>query len=100
VAAVNRRENRRMEELTRYWPSATVRAGGGTRLVAGRRGSGGRRLGGRRATTSLGGGRCGEGGLEGKPEQLVHTAVLSGQGCGREARRVERKGEAFDVELA
>jgi hypothetical protein len=100
VAAVNRRGKRRMEELTRYGPSTAARAGGGTPPAIGRKGSGGRRLRGQGATTSLGRGRCGEGGLEGKPELPVHVAVLGGQGCGGEARRGEHEGEAFGVELA
>jgi hypothetical protein len=47
--------------------------------VAGGRGSGGRRLGGQGATVSWGGGRCGEGGLRGKPERPVREAVRSGR---------------------
>jgi hypothetical protein len=82
VATVNRREKRRIEELTRYGSSRAARASGGTPPAAGRRGSGGHRLRGRGATVSLGGGRCGEGGLRGSLERPVHTAVLIGQGCG------------------
>jgi hypothetical protein len=100
VAVVNQRGKRRMEDLTRYGSSMVARAFGGTPLAVGRRGSGGRRLGGRGATTSLGGGCCGEGGLGGKLEWPVRAAMLGGKGCGREARRGERKGEAFGIELA
>jgi hypothetical protein len=78
VDTVNRREKRRMEELTRYGPSTVARAGGGTPPVAGRRSSGGRRLIGRGATVSLGGGRCGEGGLGGRSERPVDMVVLGG----------------------
>jgi hypothetical protein len=85
VAVVNRREKRQMEEPTRYGPSTAVRAGGGAPAAVGRRGSGGRWLRGRGATVSLGGGHCGEGSLERKPERPVHVAVLGGQGCGGEA---------------
>jgi hypothetical protein len=88
-----------MEELTRYGSSTAAHAGRGTPLVAGRRGSGGRQLGGRGATASFGGGRCGEGGLRGKLERPVCMEVLGGQGCGGEARRGEHEGEAFGVEL-
>jgi hypothetical protein len=51
-------------------------------------------------TASLGGGRCSEGGLGGKPERTVHVAVLGGQGCSTEARRGKCEGEPFSVELA
>jgi hypothetical protein len=69
-----------MEELTISRPSTTARAGGGTPLAAGQRSSEGRRLRGQGATVSLGGGRCGEGGLRGRSERPVRMAVLEGQG--------------------
>jgi hypothetical protein len=78
VAAVKQRGKQRMEELTKYGPSTAARAGGGTPPAAGQRGSGGHWLRGRGATVSLGGGHCGEGGLRGKPERPVYTAVLGG----------------------
>jgi hypothetical protein len=74
--------------------------GGGIPPATGRRGSGGCRLGGQGATASLGRGHCGEGKLRGKPERPTHAAVLSLQGCDREARRGEHEGEAFGIELA
>jgi hypothetical protein len=82
-----------MEDLTRYGPSMVAHAFGGTPLAVGQRGSGGRRLGGRGATTSLGGGRCGEGGLGGKLEWPVRAAMLGGQGCGGEHEEENAKGK-------
>jgi hypothetical protein len=76
VETVKRREKRRMEELTRYGPSTAAHVSGGTTPAVGRRGSGGHRLGGQGATANLGGGRCGEGGLSGRPERPVHSVVL------------------------
>jgi hypothetical protein len=76
VATVNRREKWQMEELTRYGPSTAVRASGGTPPVAGRRGSGGRRLRGQGAIVTLGRGRCGEGGLRGRPERRMRRGTL------------------------
>jgi hypothetical protein len=81
-APAQRREKRRMEELTRYGPSTAAHASGGTPPVASRRGSTGRRLRGQGVTAGVGGGRCSEGDLGGKPEWPVHTTVLGGQGCG------------------
>jgi hypothetical protein len=78
VAAVKQRGKQRIEELTKYGPSTAARAGGGTPPAAGQRGSGGHWLRGRGATVSLDGGHCGEGGLRGKPERPVCTAVLGG----------------------
>jgi hypothetical protein len=89
-----------MEELTRYGSSMTACARGGTPPAAGWRGSEGRWLRGRGATASLGGGCCDEGGLGGKPKRPIRMAVLGGQGCDGKARRGEREGEAFGVELA
>jgi hypothetical protein len=60
-----------MEELTRYGPSMAERAGGGTPPTIGQRGSGGRRLEGQGATSSLGGGHCGEGSLGGRSKRPV-----------------------------
>jgi hypothetical protein len=99
MLTVNRREKRRMEEFTRYGPSTAARVVGGRPPVASRRGSRGHRLRGRGATSSLGGGCCSEDDLGGKSERLVCVAVLDGQGCGGEAQRGEREGEAFSVEL-
>jgi hypothetical protein len=100
VAAVIQREMRRMEELTSYGSSMTACVRGGTPPATGWRGSEGRWLRGRGATASLGGGCCDEDGLGGKLERPVRMAVLGGQGCGGKARRGEREGEAFVVELA
>jgi hypothetical protein len=67
-----------MEELIDYGPSTAVRAGGGTPPAVGRKGSGGCRLRGHGVTASLGGGRCSDGGLGGRSERPVRTAVLGG----------------------
>jgi hypothetical protein len=96
VAVVNRREKRRMEELTRYGPSTAACATGGTPPTVGQRGSRGHRLGGRGATARLGGGCCTEGGLTGRPEQLVHGgAQWTGVGDGKhEEENVKGKPSA------